>query len=149
MKTLFTPAWYRKAQKDPTLFKRTFETYDRQLSRVRPKLSMNVRRLSTYSFHDCMVKEVRLLENQTVVLYLRGYCRLRNGGSGVEGLHVIAMKGVRETTLSPECVGGYWLYEELSASGKQLRLSALLTEPTTLISFKFTDAKVTVGKRAK
>jgi len=137
---VFTPEWYARTQADdayPDVWERAFSRYNAHLDRIRPRLTPALRRFADLQFHDCQVREVRLLQNSDVEVALHGFRRTRAGKHPVNGIHRVLLRNVIATNLNPSHVGDWWLYEEVDVTRRGYRLSALLHDVHAVLWFEF------------
>ena len=94
-----------------------FKEYAAHIKSIRDSLPEGARGLSSLSFHDATIKEVKHVSKREVQILIEGSaCDIFRQDTSAYGVYTLAFSGVRKAWVPPTIVGDTWLYEEMSLS---------------------------------
>ena len=108
---------HRRTAETSKAIDRLFDDYVAHVKRIRKSLPEGARELSSLSFHDATIVEVKHVSKKVVEIVIEGsaYDFLSKGHSDY-GRQTITFSGVRKAWVPYTIAGDTWLYEEMNLS---------------------------------
>ena len=107
----------RRTEETSRAVDKLFKEYAGHIKSIRDSLSAGARALSSLSFHDATIKEVKHLSKREVQILIEGagYDILAQNTSEYGG-YTLSFSGVRKAWVPYTIIGDTWLYEEMHLS---------------------------------
>ncbi len=107
----------RRTEETSQRIDRLFKDYATHIKSIRDSLPEGARALSSLSFHDATVKEVRNVSKREIEIVIEsgGYDILSQKSLEYGG-YTLSFSGVKKAWVPHTIVGDTWLYEEMSLS---------------------------------